>query len=216
VIAELDRDMLAAPPPQARPRVTLVHIRHGETDWNAEGRLQGQRDVPLNPVGRGQAARNGRALAAHLAERGIDPDDLDWVASPLGRARETMAIVRDTAGLDPSDYRLDDSLKEVTFGLWEGFTIAELKVRDPAGIAARKADKWSFVPPGGESYAMLSARIAGFLDHLERDTVVVSHGGVMRVLQGLLLRVPEREVPLLDVPQGEFFVFAPDGGGAWV
>lgn len=198
-----------------RADVTLIHIRHGETDWNAEGRLQGQRDVPLNAVGRTQAARNGRALAAHLAAGGIDPEALDWVASPLGRSRETMEIVRDTMGLDPRDYRVDDSLKEVTFGLWEGFTLGELKLSDPAGVAARRADKWAFVPPGGESYAMLSARIDRFLRGLDADTVVVAHGGVQRVLAGLITGVPAAEVPVLEVPQDRFCIFA-RGAGAWL
>jgi len=198
-----------------RADVTLIHIRHGETDWNAEGRLQGQRDVPLNALGRAQAARNGRTLAAHLAERGVDPEELDWIASPLGRSRETMEIVRDALDLDPRDYRTDDSLKEVTFGLWEGFTLGELKLRDPAGVAARRADKWAFVPPGGESYAMLSARIDRFLRGLETDTVVVAHGGVLRVLAGLITGVPATDVPVLEVPQDRFCVFS-RGTGSWL
>jgi len=198
-----------------RPDLTLIHIRHGETDWNAEGRLQGQRDVPLNATGCAQAARNGRALAAHFAGRGIDPDSLDWIASPLGRSRETMEIVRDTMGLAPQAYELDDALKEVTFGLWEGFTLAELKARDPAAVAARRADKWSFVPPGGESYEMLSARVCRFLDGLDADTVIVAHGGVLRVLTGLITGVPSAEVPTLAVPQDRFCVFS-GGAGTWL
>ena len=193
----------------------LVHIRHGETDWNVESRLQGQQDIPLNPNGRGQAARNGRALAAHLAAAGLDPDDLDWIASPLGRARETMEIVRDAAGLPPAGYALEPLLREVTFGTWEGFTIPELKLRDPAGVAARRADKWGFVPPGGESYQMLSARIGGWLRRLEHPAVVVSHGGVQRVLEGLLLGRPPAEIPNLAVPQDRFLVFR-DGEATWV
>lgn len=197
------------------PTLTLVHIRHGETDWNAEGRLQGQQDIPLNATGRAQAARNGRALARFLADRGVDPDDLDWVASPLGRSRETMEIIRDTAGLDPADYRLDDRLREVTFGLWEGSTMPELKLSDPAGFAARRADKWGFVPPGGESYAMLSARIAKVVERIDHDTVMVAHGGVQRVLAGLLLGLPTVDVPALDVPQDRFCVFS-GGAGDWI
>lgn len=179
----------------------LYFIRHGETDWNVERRLQGQRDTPLNDVGRGQAARNGRILAAHFAEKGLDPADFDFVASPLSRAAETMRIVRAEMGLDPAAYRTDPRLMEITFGSWEGMTMKELAAIDAEAAAARIADKWGFVPPGGESYAMVSERIARWLASLDRPTVAASHGGVNRVLQGLVLgNIPTTEIPILDVP----------------
>ncbi|MEM8665125.1 MAG: histidine phosphatase family protein, partial [Pseudomonadota bacterium] len=98
--------------------VRLIHIRHGETDWNVEGRLQGQLDIPLNDTGRGQARRNGDALAAYLAaERLQDPD---FIASPLSRSVETMAIVRDALGED-APFRTDERLREISFGDWSGY-----------------------------------------------------------------------------------------------
>ena len=81
-----------------RPGLTLYFVRHGETDWNAERRYQGQTDIPLNDRGRAQSRRNGEALRAFLPHIA----GADFVASPLGRARETMEILRDTLGLDPS------------------------------------------------------------------------------------------------------------------
>lgn len=194
--------------------ITLIHVRHGQTDWNAEGRLQGQQDIPLNPTGRGQAARNGRALAAYFEQHRIDPEDLDWIASPLSRSRETMEIIRDTLHLDPTDYRIEPTVREVTFGTWEGFTLDEIKERDPAGAAARKADKWGFVPPGGESYALLSTRVGGWLKTVEHDTVLVSHGGVQRVLEGLLRGVAPADQPNLPVPQDKVFRYG-DDGASW-
>ncbi|MGH2340719.1 histidine phosphatase family protein [Segnochrobactraceae bacterium EtOH-i3] len=187
---------------------TLIHIRHGQTDWNAEARLQGGQDIPLNDLGRSQAARNGAALGAFLAAEGIDPEGLDWVASPLSRARETMEIVRGAMGLDPAAYRLEPVLKEISFGRWEGFTIPELKLTDPEAVARRRADKWGFVPPDGESYRMLSDRVAGWLDGVGRDSVVVAHGGILRVLHGLLAGVPAAELPLMEVPQDRLCRFA--------
>src|SRR6185312_12901881 len=93
-----------------KPGITLYFIRHGETDWNRDQRYQGQRDIPLNATGRGQAARNGKVLAGALGERAAG---LDYVASPLERARETMQIVRRELGLPPDAFRTDDRLKEV-------------------------------------------------------------------------------------------------------
>ena len=83
---------------------TLIFVRHGETNWNVEGRLQGQRDIPLNDKGRGQAKRNGETILSRVP--GIAA--YDFVASPLIRSRETMEIARLAMGLDPSAYRLDD------------------------------------------------------------------------------------------------------------
>ncbi|AXS39577.1 histidine phosphatase family protein [Breoghania sp. L-A4] len=193
----------------------LIFIRHGETAWNAEGRLQGQRDIPLNDLGRDQARRNGRVLKSYLASIGRDAETFDWVASPLSRARDTMELVREHARLDPARYVCDDRLKEITFGAWEGSTMKELKARDRPSVMARKADKWRFVPPEGESYEMLSARIEIWRDSLERDTVVVAHGGISRVLRGLVFGTPSRLVPVLHVPQDRFLVIR-NGIGAWL
>lgn len=193
----------------------LIFIRHGETAWNAEGRLQGQRDVPLNDLGRAQARRNGRVLARYLASLGRGEDSLDWISSPLSRACETMELIRAEIGADPSRYARDARLKEITFGAWEGFTMQELKAENRNAVLARKADKWAFVPPGGESYEILSARIAIWYATLERDTVVVAHGGISRVLRGIAFGTPPRHVPVLDVPQDRFLVIR-GSHGAWL
>jgi probable phosphoglycerate mutase len=179
----------------------LIFIRHGETDWNAEGRLQGQRDIPLNDKGRRQARRNGVALADVFA----DAVSFDFVASPLGRARETMEIVRASLGLDPTSYRLDDRLKEISYGAWEGFTGEELAIHDPAGVAARDAGKWEFMPPGGESYRRVSDRVALWLAAVDRPTLVVAHGGVGRVLRARLLGVDPFESLSGIFPQDSVF-----------
>jgi probable phosphoglycerate mutase len=185
----------------------MVFIRHGQTDWNAEGRMQGRRDIPLNDTGRTQARRNGAALRDYFAEKGIDPGDLSYFVSPLSRAVETMTLVCEEMDLDPDLFQRDERLLEITFGAWEGFTIPELAERAPALAAARKADKWGFVPPEGESYRMLSSRIDAWMVTLTRPSVVISHGGVMRVLQGRLLSLPNQEIPGLDIPQDRMLVW---------
>ena len=184
------------------PSHTIYFVRHGETDWNAEARLQGQRDVPLNDFGRVQAEE----AAGRLRDLVSAYEDLAFVASPLGRTRETMEALRFALGLAPKAYRADDRLKELSFGAWEGLTWKEVRRHDPAGAAARERDKWGFVPPGGESYAMLAARVAPCFAELTRDTVVVSHGGVARALLATRCGVPKHEAPRVDIWQGRILV----------
>ena len=99
----------------------LLFVRHGETDWNRAGRMQGQLDIPLNDRGRRQAARNGRVMAGLVAGG-------DWsvAVSPLGRTRETLQIMLDggVAAATPVD---DDRLKQVGFGKLEGLTPQEIR-----------------------------------------------------------------------------------------
>lgn len=193
----------------------LIFIRHGQTSWNAEGRMQGQKDIPLNSIGEGQASGNGERLKAFFAEEGLSDSEFDWVSSPLGRTRATMERLRKAMDLTPEDYRLQDILKEISFGDWEGFTLEELAEQEPDLVAKRRLDKWGFVPPKGESYEMLSGRIESWLVSLDRPSVVVAHGGVFRVLRGLLERLDTTVIPKLDVPQDKVFVWR-DGQFRWV
>ena len=187
----------------------LYYIRHGETDWNVEARLQGQRDIPINARGREQARRSGEILRDLLARDAIDPAQLDFVSSPLGRARETMELARTAAGLDPGAYRQDARLAEISFGRWEGFTIAELRARWPDAVAERERDKWGFTPPEAESYATMSIRIREWYDALTRDTVAVAHGGTLRGLVVQLGIASAQEAPFLDIAQGVVYVIQP-------
>ena len=183
-------------------RVPIVFIRHGETDWNAELRFQGQRDIQLNERGRRQAARNGRAIAGILRA-----GKWQLVASPLGRAQETMRIVLSSAGEADRSFALDPALREANYGDWEGLTLFEIGKRWPAMLRARDADKWGYVPPNGESYAMLSERVDGWLETLREPTIVVAHGGVLRALLHLLAGLPAHDAPHLIVPQDRVILF---------
>ena len=190
----------------------ILFVRHGETAWNAENRLQGQHDIPLNPRGRAQASAVGRVLRARIPH---DLTKLDraraFVASPLSRARETMELMRAAMDLVPKSYRLDPALMELTFGDWEGHTWSEVAARDPKGVRGRFADKWNYVPPNGESYAMLAERIKSWLAALSSDVVVVSHGGVARALMRLLAGEPEAKAADEPVVQGRALLFDRDG-----
>ncbi len=175
-------------------------IRHGQTDWNAIRRLQGQKDIPLNDFGRSQAIGNGQALAQIL---GSKAQEFDYVASPLGRTRETMELMRGAMNLDPQAYRTDDRLVEVSFGDWEGYTLPELKVAFPERVKARRAAKWDFIPPGkdAESYEILSWRVGAWLSSVERKTVCVCHGGVIRSIFRLVAGMDKDEASEIPIPQ---------------
>jgi len=194
----------------AKPPPTIYYIRHGETDWNVTGRLQGRHDVPLNARGRTQAVHCGEILRDLFARDGRNPADVDYVSSPLGRARETMELMRSPLGLLPDGYRLESRLSEISFGDWEGFTIAQLHTRDPQRIAMREHDKWHFVPPGGESYEAVSARMREWHQTLTRDTVAVAHGGTARGLIAHLGIAKPAAAPLIDIAQGVVYVFEVD------
>jgi probable phosphoglycerate mutase len=134
-------------------------------------------------------------------------DDFDYCASPLGRARVTMELLRAELGLDPENYRTDARLMEMSFGRWEGFTAAELKVHEAPALAAREQDKWNFALPGGESYAQLMVRVRAWYESISRDAVVAAHGGVARALIAHLgIALPENAATD-DVGQGVVYVF---------
>jgi broad specificity phosphatase PhoE len=194
----------------------LIFVRHGETAYNAENRLQGQRDTPLNARGREQARAVGATLRNLL---GAELDRLDeagaFVASPLERTRDTMEIAREAMGLAPKHYRLDPLLKELSFGAWEGLTWSEIEVKDPKGLRARHEDRWAFAPSGGESYAMLANRLRPWLDGLSEHTFVISHGGVARVLMTLIAGVPPEKAVGAPIIQGRAIVFE-NGSCHWI
>jgi broad specificity phosphatase PhoE len=192
------------------PRPTVYYIRHGETDWNVAGRLQGRRDIPLNANGRAQAFHCGTILRDLFDRDGRDAAGLDYVSSPLGRACQTMELARSALGLPAEGYGVEVRLAEISFGDWEGFTIAQLHGRDPQRIAQREHDKWHFLPPGGESYQTVSVRMAAWYESLTRDTVAVAHGGTARGLIAFLGIAKPAAAPLVDIAQGVVYVFNGD------
>lgn len=177
----------------------VYFVRHGETDWNAEGRLQGQVDTDLNARGRSQADRNGRKLAELIS----DPSEFDFVASPLKRTRDTMERIRTQLNLPPKDYRTDPVLVEVHFGDWQGHTFEELETTEPGCFARREVDKWNFLPPGvdAESYDDLAERIRPWFGSLRRETLCVTHGGILRSVFRLTEAMTPAECAALIIPQ---------------
>ena len=190
---------------------TIYYIRHGETEWNAQGRLQGVRDIPLNDLGRKQAVAAGGILADLLARDGRSEASLTFIASTLVRARSTMELVRGALKLPPGDYATDERLREIGYGQWEGSTLDEVRQADPDLFAARERDKWTVSPPGGESYVSVQARMSDWYGERTTDTVAVAHGGTARALMVALgFETPEKAANLI-IEQGAVYVF---GGGA--
>jgi broad specificity phosphatase PhoE len=189
----------------------IYYIRHGETSWNALGRLQGVQDIPLNDLGRKQAAAAGNILLDLFARDGRDPSQLDFVASPLIRARATMELVRGELKLPTSGYALDDRLREIGYGKWEGSTLPEMQVADPDLYAKRQTEKWTVSPPGGESYVEVQARMQDWYASLRGDTVAVAHGGTARALMVALGIETPLSAADLTIEQGAVYVFR-DGG----
>ncbi|MDX6539510.1 MAG: hypothetical protein QOI71_1120 [Gaiellales bacterium] len=153
----------------------LYLVRHGETDWNREGRWQGHYDRPLSAAGRAQAMAAARRLAhEHISQ---------LHASDLKRAAETAQIIGETNGLD---VRLDFALREVDVGNWAGLTQAEAKERFPEGYARRRSGGTGWV--GGESYEQMAGRVRGYVGRLldgargSDRIALICHSGVIRVL----------------------------------
>lgn len=192
------------------PVPTIYYLRHGETDWNKTGRLQGTLDIPLNDLGREQAMHAGGVLGGLLARDGRDKTTLPFVASPLGRARMTMELARTQLQLPPTDYALDERLREIGYGTWEGRTLAEAEAQDPDVYARRLRDKWTVGAPGGETYLDVQRRMQAWYDDLRTDTVAVAHGGTARALMVALGFETPQSAADLYIEQGVVYVFGPE------
>ena len=186
----------------------LYYVRHGETDLNVQGRLQGRRDTVLNAHGRQQAAECGAVLNDLFVRDHRRPQDFEYISSPLKRARQTMEVLRATLGLEPLGYETDDRLVEIAYGEWEGLTLPEIEKKNAGILAQRERDKWDFAPPGGESYRQLADRIGSWYASLARDTVVAAHGGGVRALMALLKILPKNQATHAQVEQGVVYVLA--------
>jgi broad specificity phosphatase PhoE len=171
----------------------ILLARHGETEWNAVGRLQGHTDIPLNEAGREQA----RGLIAEAAEAGVTEV---W-SSDLARAQQTAAIVAEALTLAPP--RLERELRERRFGVFEGLTRAQCAQLHPEAWEAWRTQ--TAAPPGGEPSEGVVARMGGALARIaaavEHTALVVSHGGAMRLW---LMQALGRDVPLIG--NGQTFV----------
>jgi alpha-ribazole phosphatase len=186
----------------------LFLARHGQTAWNVKSRYMGQVDVPLDETGERQAA----LLGHRLAEEGLAA----IYTSDLLRARQTAIAIaaHQTCPLIP-----EARLREMDFGVWQGLTYAEIQETNRINLEAWEADRLRNTPPGGESLSQFSSRVeAAYQEiiqaHLEETTLVVAHGGVMKILLCLVLGLPpERywQIQISPASLSEIWIY-PEGG----
>lgn len=190
--------------PMAVPESPIFVARHGETEFNREGRYNGVTESHLTAKGVEEARRNGRALRPEV----VALTDLRFVSSPLGRAQQTARIIREELGLIEAAIDLEERLTEISFGEWEGLTREEIESRFPGELDKRRQNKWTYRFPGGESYAMVAQRAGAWLSEVRGPVIAVTHGAVYKVLRGLYAGLPEQEIGALDEPQDVLFKLA--------
>ncbi len=164
------------------PSVRITAVRHGETAWNVDTRIQGQLDIALNDHGQWQAQRVGIALA----ESGID----HIYTSDLQRAHSTAKAIAAHAGIDPKSIELHAGLRERAFGSFEGQTYAEIETKWPEESKRWRQRDPHWAPPGGETPLQTLERVAQTLadiasQHNGQHIVLVAHGGVLDMLYRL-------------------------------
>jgi broad specificity phosphatase PhoE len=181
--------------------MTILLVRHGETEWNRQRRHQGRLDSPLTERGIAQARAIG-ALLRSLPEAAAAP----IVASPQGRARRTAEIIRDELGGSDA-LTIDDRLREHSVGSWDGRTYREIEAEAPGIFDGEGTHDWYFRPPDSERYAVFAARLGDWLGEQSESlpVIAVAHGLVSRVLRGLYAGLPPSVALTLPVPQHRVF-----------
>jgi len=168
-------------------------IRHGETEWNVQGRFQGKLDSALTDAGVKQAEAIGR----HLAGLGLSCDA--FITSPLGRTRRTAGIIAGLTHLPAA--QCDDRLAEVSLGSWDGLTHIDIDAQWPGLLDGSTPFDWFFRSPDGESYDAVFDRAERWLAERQGVTVAVSHGLIGRVIRGAYGGLSKQEALSLPVPQ---------------
>lgn len=180
--------------------MTILLVRHGQTTFNAEGRLQGRVDAPLTRLGRAQARAMGLLVSRTIAET---PGAWRLVSSPLGRALETAAYIRAATGLE---VEVDARLAEVSFGPWDGRLREDLLAAHPH---ATGPGAHLFLSPEAESFEAVAARMTSFLQERAgtpgEGLVLVSHGVAGRVLRGIYAGLSRDETLAQEAPQDALF-----------
>ncbi|MCK5930955.1 MAG: histidine phosphatase family protein [Fulvimarina manganoxydans] len=177
----------------------MLVIRHGETQWNVEGRLQGHGDSPLTLNG----VRQTFAVAATLHAQLPDLAAARLWVSPLGRARQTASILAGAWDIPFDRFQVEPALAERSFGLWEGLTLAEVEANFPQDFAHHARDPWRYAIAGGETRAAFTSRLENWLATLEPSMshVLVVHSGCLRALRGIVTGADRETILAYREPQ---------------
>ena len=184
-------------------------LRHGETAWNTERRMQGPKNSDLTERGRAPGARHGPDPQSRARPR-ARPDDLP--AQPARPHARDVGDHRPRTRHRHREWREDLRLAELSYGDWEGFSWAEIEIDHPTALADWRADPHGYCPPGGETHIDLRRRCAAVLTEIATSasrTVVVSHGVSGAVVRGLNLGLDARAMFVLEKPQDAFFRLPP-------
>lgn len=165
-------------------------LRHGQTEWNVAGRLQGLLDSPLTDIGRAQAAEQGRILAR------VAPADTIAISSPSPRAMTTASLA-----MPGRQVARDARLTEIDLGQWQGRALADIEAAHPEIAAETDPNLWKFNAPGGESLPAMEARVRSFLVDLSAPAILVTHGVTSRLMRCAILGLPV--TGLSDLPGGQ-------------
>jgi broad specificity phosphatase PhoE len=174
----------------------IVFVRHGETDWNKQGLIQGSVDTELNERGHAQS----KAVAELFAFRKSEWRDFQIIASPQKRAMQTARYILDAMAKTLED--VEPRVRELGFGIWEGKPFWELKA-SPV-YPAHPEERYFWRPVGGESYEDGVARVNEWRATLTRPTLVISHGAVGRCLMGAVTGLAPADIVNLKTPQGAY------------
>jgi len=191
----------------------ILLFRHGQTLWNQSFRMQGAGDSPLTDLGKAQARAMGVAARAFLANRYPAPGPLPLQVSPLGRTRQTAALIAEELMRGPDGYvishRIDPRLREMTAGAWEGHDWRDMRATLPPEQHHLDVIDIFRNAPGGEGDAAAIARLDLWLDDHAEVTIphlVVSHGISGMILRGLYLGLDDDAMFTQDRPQDAFYV----------
>lgn len=182
-------------------------IRHGETEFNVEGKFQGQSNSPLTENGKDQIYQVARMLKMEL---GDDIHNWEIISSPLGRAMDSTKILCETLAYDLTKVQTDERLAEVSVGDWAGLYIEDIKAQWPRLLEGTNHYNWYFNSLGGERYANVEGRVKAFLESVKdkEKLIVVAHGVTSRIIRGLYQNLDKDEALSLEVAHETFFKLA--------
>ncbi|QDQ02976.1 histidine phosphatase family protein [Lysinibacillus fusiformis] len=178
-------------------------LRHGETEFNTQGRYQGVLDSPLTDVGMAQVRQNADMLKSLIG----NPNEWKIISSPLGRALKSTEIICEAIGYDVKNVEKENRLTEVDVGDWAGLTTNEIEKSWPSLLQNSDVYNWYFNVPNGESYDAVVGRLTDWFASIKHEpkVIAVSHGLTGRILRGIYAGLEKENALKLEVAQDVFF-----------